>query len=57
MNDQEPILTSGSFQMLIESIMQRGRTQLSELEAERFLNAVARLQSGVPAGVSTSRRD
>lgn len=45
-----PLLTSESIQMLIASVT-RGDRQLSELEAERLLNAIARAQSGVPTGV------
>jgi len=51
MDDLRPLLTPETIQMLVASITQQGANQLSELEAERFLNAVARVQSGVPTGV------
>lgn len=46
----QPLLTSESIQMLVASVT-RGDRQLTELEAERLLNAIARAQSGVPTGV------
>lgn len=46
------LLTSETIQMLVASMTQKGNKPLSELEAERFLNALTRLQSGVPTGVS-----
>jgi hypothetical protein len=51
MENQHQFLTSEAIQMLVSSITQSGSKELSELEAERFLNAVARAQSGVPTGV------
>lgn len=45
------LLTSDIIQMLVSSMTQQGSTTLTELEAERFLNALARAQSGVPTGV------
>lgn len=47
------MLTPEAIQMLVSSITQSGQKDISELEAERFLNAVARVQSGVPTGVQT----
>jgi hypothetical protein len=46
----EPLLTPEATQMLISSVTQQGRAQLSELEAERLLNAITRAQTGVPTG-------
>lgn len=51
MESQHQLLTSESIQMLVSSITRSGQNSLTELEAERFLNAVARVQSGVPTGV------
>lgn len=51
MADQHQLLTSEAIQMLVSSVTQSGNNVLSELEAERFLNAIARVQSGVPTGV------
>lgn len=44
------LLTSETIQMLVASMTQNGSKSLSELEAERFLNALTRAQSGVPTG-------
>lgn len=49
-NDRQ-LLTSEAIQMLVSSVTNSGNAQLSELEAERLLNAIARVQSGVPTGV------
>lgn len=51
MADTTPLLTSEAISMLVSSITGSGKNSISELEAERFLNAVARVQSGVPTGV------
>jgi len=51
MENQQPLLTPEAIQMLVSSMTNSGTEKLSELEAERFLNAVARVQSGVPTGV------
>lgn len=51
MGDNENLLTSEVLQMLVSSMTQNGSEKLTELEAERFLNAIARVQSGVPTGV------
>lgn len=49
--DQNPnLLTSEILQMLVSSMTNSGQKEMSELEAERFLNALARAQSGVPTG-------
>lgn len=45
------LLTSEIIQMLVSSMTHSGNAKLTELEAERFLNALARAQSGVPTGV------
>lgn len=47
----EQLLTSETIQMLVASMTQKGNKPLTELEAERFLNALTRAQSGVPTGV------
>lgn len=44
------VLTSSVVEMLVASMTQQGNKELTELEAERFLNALARAQSGVPTG-------
>lgn len=48
---QPVLLTSETIQMLVASMTQNGHSNMTEIEAERFLNAVARVQSGVPTGV------
>lgn len=50
-NPDDQLLTSESIQMLVASMTQKGNNSISEIEAERFLNAIARVQSGVPTGV------
>jgi hypothetical protein len=45
------LLTSEVIQMLVSSVTNQGNASLSELEAERLLNAIARVQSGIPTGV------
>jgi hypothetical protein len=47
------LLTSDTIRMLVSSVTNSGNAQLSELEAERLLNAIARVQSGVPTGPRT----
>lgn len=49
--DQSLSLTSEAIQMLVSSMTGSGQNSMSELEVERFINALARLQSGVPTGV------
>lgn len=44
------LLTSEAIQMLVSSVTADGKTQLTGIEAERLLNAIARAQSGVPTG-------
>jgi hypothetical protein len=44
------LLTSETIQMLVSSVTNSGNDKLSELEAERLLNAIARAQSGIPTG-------
>lgn len=48
MNDQ--ILSAESIGAIVASVTHQGTAPLSELEAERLLNAIARAQSGVPTG-------
>jgi hypothetical protein len=54
MENSQPLLTSEAIQMLVSSMTDSGNGSLTELEAERFLNAIARVQSGVPTGVSNN---
>lgn len=49
--DQSLSLTSEAIQMLVSSMTGSGHNFMSELEVECFINALARLQSGVPTGV------
>jgi len=56
MGDQDNLLTSEVIQMLVSSMTNSGNEPLSELEVERFLNALARVQSGVPTGVDPDQR-
>ena len=49
----EQVLTSEAIQMIVSSLTDKGNARLSEIEAERFLNALSRAQLGVPTGVST----
>lgn len=51
MDNPVQLLTSETIQMLVSSMTQHGSKELTELEAERFLNALTRAQSGVPTGV------
>lgn len=44
-------LSSEVIQMLVSSMTHQGNAVLQEIEVERFLNALARAQSGVPTGV------
>lgn len=53
--DQQ-LLTSETIQMLVASVTHSGQNQLTELEAERLLNAIARAQSGVATGVQNPIR-
>lgn len=48
------LLTSDIVQMLVASMTQSGKKDMSELEAERFLNALTRAQSGIPTGIQKS---
>jgi hypothetical protein len=56
-NRDQQLLTSEAIQMLVSSVTGSGNDKLTELEAERFLNAIARVQSGVPTGVSSRQSD
>lgn len=49
-------LTPEVIQMLVSSVTNSGSREISELEAERLLNAIARVQSGVPTGVQNPNR-
>jgi hypothetical protein len=52
---QSPMgLSSEAIQMLVTSLTQNGHAQLEEIQVERFLNALARVQSGVPTGVPSN---
>ncbi|DAD50204.1 TPA_asm: hypothetical protein [ssRNA phage Gerhypos.4_51] len=51
-----PLLTSDTIQMLVSSVTGQGNEKLSELEAERLLNAIARVQAGIPTGVQNPNR-
>lgn len=44
-------LSSEAIQMIVSSLTHGGAAQLSEIEVERFLNALTRAQSNVPTGV------
>lgn len=50
-NPTTQLLTSDTIQMLVASMTASGKRPLTELEAERFLNALTRAQQGVPTGV------
>lgn len=52
MNDHQDLLTSEAIQMLVSSMTQQGKHAVSEIEMERFLNALTRAQSGVPTGLN-----
>lgn len=54
MDQQSSLLTPEAIQMLVKSVTQNGEQQLTELEAERMLNAIARVQAGVPTGPTTN---
>jgi hypothetical protein len=56
MDLQNQLLTSETIQMLVSSVTNSGNDKLSELEAERLLNAIARVQSGIPTGVQNPNR-
>ena len=51
MDIHSQLLSSEAIQMLVSSVTNSGKNSLTELEAERLLNAIARVQSGVPTGV------
>lgn len=51
MDNNHQLLTSEAISMLISSVTNSGNGQLREIEVERLLNAIARVQSGVPTGV------
>jgi hypothetical protein len=48
MDDQ--ILSVDSVNAIVASVTHQGNVPLSELEAERLLNAIARARLGVPTG-------
>lgn len=56
MEPNNQLLTSEAIQMLVSSVTGSGNEKLSELEAERLLNAIARVQSGIPTGVQNPKR-
>lgn len=45
-------LSADTISAIVASVTQRGNAPLTEIEAERLLNAIARAQSGVPTGTS-----
>jgi hypothetical protein len=51
MDFQQQGLSPETIQMIVASVTDSGNKSMSELEAERLLNAIARVQSGVPTGV------
>lgn len=51
MNDQ--ILSVESIDAIVASVTRQGSVPLSELEAERLLNAIARARLGVPTGLQS----
>lgn len=51
--DNSLSLSSEAIQMLVSSMTNSGQANMTELEVERFLNALARLQSGVPTGAQS----
>ena len=56
MYDKDFLLTPDTIQMLVSSVTHQGHNQLTAIEAERLLNAIARAQSGVPTGPATTSR-
>lgn len=48
---QDSVLSSEVIQMLVSSVTNNGHAPLSEISAERLLNAIARAQYGIPTGV------
>lgn len=48
--DEQHLLTPAAMQVLISSVTHEGKSPLTEIEAERLLNAIARAQSGIPTG-------
>lgn len=45
-------LSADTISAIVASVTQRGNAPLTEIEAERLLNAIARARSGVPTGTS-----
>jgi len=56
MEPNNQLLTPEAIQMLVSSVTDSGSAKLTELEAERLLNAIARVQSGIPTGVQNPNR-
>lgn len=50
MDDPGHYVSLDTIRMIVSSVTKNGNAELSELEAERLLNAIARAQSGVPTG-------
>ena len=50
--DHDSTMTSDILRMIIASAMADGKHQVSSIELERLLNAIARAQSGVPTGAN-----
>lgn len=57
MDTHSQLLTPEVIQMLVSSVTKSGENELSELEAERLLNAIARVQAGVPTGPVSPNRN
>lgn len=50
MKHDDQLLTQECVEMLVRSMTVNGSQPLNELQAERFINSLARLQSNVPTG-------
>lgn len=57
MTEPDPLLTREDVSKLVSSMTQEGNLPLSELQAERFLNALTRLQSNVPTASPENHDD
>lgn len=52
--DPTSTLTPEVIRMLVSSMTADGTRSLDEISVERFLNAVARAQSGIPTGIQVN---
>lgn len=57
MSDRENLLSQKAIENLISSMTQDGHAVLTEIQAERFLNALTRYQTGLPTGLNPSVDD